>query len=103
MTEAEIINAVLGSGGSITAVGLIGYFLNRAIKAKDNTQQIVMSLLKADQATREKNTEALTKLSSSIDEFNRVNGSNQRDCAMIREAYTAEVTRLAEIADRFKT
>ncbi len=100
MTEVELVNGLLGSGGSITAVGVFAYLYYRATKAKDSNHQVVMSLLKADQATREKHTEAITKLTSAIDEFNRVNGSNQKECLQIREAYSTEVTRLNEIADR---
>lgn len=102
MTEADIINGLVGSGGSITAVGILALMWNRASKAKDASQQIVTQMLKADQATREKHTEVLTKLTSAIDEFNRVNGSNQRECSSIREAYSAEVTRLAAITEGCK-
>ena len=90
MSEFEIIKILTDSGISFVAVGGLGFLLYKVNKT-------LCEVVKSDQESRERNTIALTKLESSIDEFNRVNGQNQIACNLIRESMAEEVTRLSKL------
>ena len=55
-----------------------------------------IDLIKLDQRSREEHTKALTRLHSSLDEFNHINGSKQAECDRIREEMTRQIDRLKE-------
>ena len=62
MSEFEIIKILTDSGISFVAVVGLGFLLYKVDKT-------LCDVVKSDQESRERNTIALTKLESSIDEF----------------------------------
>ena len=91
MTELELLKLLAGTtSSSAVAFLIIGYMFLRNNKSGNMINKELMRTIK-------ENAVAMTRLAGCIEEFNRVNGTNQKECQEIREAMTQEVTRLAEI------
>lgn len=100
MNNTDFINALGDVGAGIAAIIILGFLLFWVLKSRFSDQKVLIKLLDADQLTRERNTEAITKLTVTIEQFNIVNGNNQKDCTGIHTAMTEQVTRIERIADR---
>jgi len=78
----------------IAGIGVVGFGGLGTVFTKINRNFI--DLIKLDQRSREEHTKALTRLHSSLDEFNHINGSKQAECDRIREEMTRQIDRLKE-------
>ena len=104
--EAELLQygAQFGIGG--LSVVILGILLQRVNKTngEQNKANIVayQAVIRADRETREQETVALTQLRASIDQFNQINGQNQKDCNLIREAFGDKIQELHNEIANFK-
>ena len=109
MAELISIPDILSLGGTVTVT--FGFLIYLRLLLKDNRKERDASerrygeLLKdntaarsADHESRNKETEALLQLYTSIQTFNQINGTRQEKCDRIREELKAEVTRIREIS-----
>ena len=85
-------------GGTVVIAALFGavllkiYRINAAERAASEAR--MSEIIKSDQSSRERNTEALTQLTSSIKQLSGSTLQGTRDCNLIREAFAVQVDNL---------
>ena len=82
--ELEIVKLFVEAGVGVTAIGVLGFLLHRMSK-------VMFRIIELDQSSRNKNTEALTKLADYIGEASRVQGRLQEKCQDIQSRWGEKI------------